>query len=510
LVAVVRRAHQTADALETYSPAEEQFNRRRRTVGLIAGPGLCIVVLFLPLGIPPAAHRLAAVMALMIVLWMTEALPLAVTALAGPMLAVLLGVAPASAVFAPFADPIIFLFIGSFILAEAMFVHRLDRRLAYTALASPWIGRSGFRLIAVYAAVTCVISMWMSNTATTAMLFPLGLAVLAEIGRGRKRDAAFARYALALMLVTSFAASIGGIATPVGTPPNLLGKGFLQQAGVSVSFAGWMLLGVPVMILLMAFVGAWMLWPAARGISLGDSARQAVSDELAKLGRVSIGERNVMIAFALTAALWIIPGFGTAVFGSTTPFVQRMNALLPESIAALVGAVLLFLMPIDWRTRRFTMTWEEASGIDWGIILLFGGGLAMGRLADSTGLSVAIGQFVTSQFPGIGTTGLTLVFTGVAVVMSEAASNTAAANIIVPTAIAVSQAAGVSPLEPALGATLGASLGFMMPISTPPNAIVYSSGYIPIGAMMRHGIALDIAGYFIIVAAVLGFGWVLR
>jgi sodium-dependent dicarboxylate transporter 2/3/5 len=142
--------------------------------------------------------------------------------------------------------------------------------------------------------------------------------------------------------------------------------------------------------------------------------------------------------------------------------------------------------------------------------LLFGGGLAMGRLADSTGLSGALGHWVTGQFPGIGTVGLTVVFTGVAIMLSEAASNTAAANIIVPMAIAVSRAAGVSPFEPALGATLGASMGFMMPISTPPNAIVYSSGYIPIGTMMRQGIALDIVGYIVIVVAILGFGSLVR
>jgi sodium-dependent dicarboxylate transporter 2/3/5 len=192
----VRQAHESAEALDSYSPAEERFNRRRRSIGLVLGPSICLLLLWLPMPLPAPAHRLAAVMALMIVFWMTEALPLAVTALVGPMLAILLGVAPAGTVFAPFADPIIFLFIGSFILAEAMFVHRLDRRLAFTALASPWIGRSGFRLMAVYAGVTCVISMWMSNTATTAMLFPLGLAVLGEIGRGRKHDVPFARYAL--------------------------------------------------------------------------------------------------------------------------------------------------------------------------------------------------------------------------------------------------------------------------------------------------------------------------
>jgi sodium-dependent dicarboxylate transporter 2/3/5 len=172
-----------------------------------------------------------------------------------------------------------------------------------------------------------------------------------------------------------------------------------------------------------------------------------------------------------------------------------------------VGALLLFVMPISWRSRKFTMSWEEASRIDWGIILLFGGGLAMGRLAESTGLSAAMGHWVADKFPGMGSAGLTLVFTALGVVMSETASNTASANIVVPTAIAVARAAGVSPLEPALGATLGASMGFMMPISTPPNAIVYSSGYIPIGTMMRNGIVLDIVGYFIIVGAVLGLSW---
>jgi sodium-dependent dicarboxylate transporter 2/3/5 len=198
-----------------------------------------------------------------------------------------------------------------------------------------------------------------------------------------------------------------------------------------------------------------------------------------------------------------------AVLGSSHVVAQRLNALFPESIAALIGAVLLFLLPINWRTRQFTMNWEQASRIDWGIVLLFGGGLAMGRLAESTGLSAALGHWVMREFPGLGTAGLTVVFTAVAIVLSEAASNTAAANIIIPMAIAVSRAAGVSPLEPALGATLGASMGFMMPISTPPNAIVYSSGYIPIGAMIREGLALDIAGFFIIVAGILSLSWLL-
>jgi solute carrier family 13 (sodium-dependent dicarboxylate transporter), member 2/3/5 len=505
----MRRFHEAADAVETFSPAEERFNRRRQTFGLIAGPLLFLLVLLVPApGLAPAAHRLAAALVLMIVLWMTEALPLAVTALIGPALAVLLGVGPAATVFAPFADPIIFLFIGSFILAEAMFVHRLDRRLAFSALASQHVGASGLRLAAAYALVTCFLSMWMSNTATTAMMFPLGLAVLTELGRERKNDRAFQQYAMAMMLGTSFAASIGGLGTPVGTPPNLIGVAHLREtAGIDLSFAGWMSIGVPVMIVMMVFVIGWLLLPRARGIRLSPEAVRAVAAELHRLGKVTVGERNVTIAFLFTVFLWVLPGILSLWFGQTHPVTRRYNQMVPESIAAVVGALLLFVMPISWRSRRFTMSWDEASRIDWGIILLFGGGLAMGKLAESTGLSSAMGHWVADRFPGMGSAGLTVIFTALAIVMSETASNTAAANIVVPTAIAVARAAGVSPLEPALGATLGASMGFMMPISTPPNAIVYSSGFIPIGTMMRHGIVLDIVGYVIIVAAVLGLSW---
>ena len=175
-------------------------------------------------------------------------------------------------------------------------------------------------------------------------------------------------------------------------------------------------------------------------------------------------------------------------------------------VPAMIGAILLFLLPVNWRQRRFTLAWDDAARIDWGIILLFGGGLAMGELAFSTGLAETMGREISAWLPVQTTLSLTVLFTAVAIVMSETASNTASANMIVPVAIAVAKAAGVSPLEPALGATLGASMGFMMPISTPPNAIVYSSGYVPITAMMKHGVALDAAGFLVIVLIVTAFG----
>lgn len=491
--------------------ADSAFNRGRILSGLIVGPALFLLVRFWPgATLPTPALSLAAIMVLMIVFWMTEALPLAVTAMLGPTLAVIMGVAPARTAFAPFADPIIFLFIGSFILAAAMFVHGLDRRIAYSALASRWVGSSAWRLGVTYAAVTAGISMWMSNTATTAMMFPLALAVLAELRRDRRDDPAFREFALALMLITSFAASIGGIGTPVGTPPNLIGVGLLRDlAGVRISFAGWMLIGVPVVVLTMGVLVFVLLRPRARHLTLGADAVATVRRSLDALGPIGRGERNVIWAFGLTVLLWVGPGALQAMLGNTHPVVQRVNLLLPESVAAMVGAILLFVLPVDWKARRFTLTWDQASRIDWGIVLLFGGGLAMGQMADASGLSRWLGESMAAEFPGAGTVGLTLVFTAAGVLLSEAASNTAAANIVVPIAIAVAKAAGVSPLEPALGATLGASMGFMMPVSTPPNAIVYSSGYIPITAMMRHGIVLDIIGYIVVVALVLAFGrWV--
>jgi sodium-dependent dicarboxylate transporter 2/3/5 len=261
---------------------------------------------------------------------------------------------------------------------------------------------------------------------------------------------------------------------------------------------------------MMGALAAWMLFPAARHMRLSESATASVKEELRKLGPAGAGERNVLLAFGATVVLWTLPGLLALFLGQAHWLTVKITTLFPESIAAMIGALLLFVLPISWRSRRFTLTWDEASNIDWGIILLFGGGLAMGGLADSTGLADSFGRWVVSFVPDAGSAGLTMVFTLVAILMSEAASNTAAATVVVPTAIAVATAAGVSPLEPALGATLGASMGFMMPISTPPNAIVYSSGYIPIGTMMRYGVVLDIVGYAVIVAAVLGFGWVVR
>jgi sodium-dependent dicarboxylate transporter 2/3/5 len=447
---------------------------------------------------------------MMVVLWVTEALPLAVTALIGPVLAVVLRIVPARAAFAPFADPIIFLFVGSFMLAEAMFVHGLDRRIAFSALSSRLVGRSPILILTAFGGVSALISMWISNTATTAMMYPIGLSIVAHLTQGREADRGSREFATAMMLVCAFGASIGGIGTPIGTPPNLIGIGMLNRiTGVQITFFNWMLLGVPIVVLLFAALVGYFYFRSLRGLHLDMSNSGRIQDELRRLGPVSVGQRNVLIAFGVTVGLWLFPG-ALAIFGaSQTEFARAYNAAVPESVAAMTGAILLFLLPLQWRARRFTLTWVEAVRIDWGIILLFGGGLAMGELAFSTGLAESMGRGITSWLPVHTEGALTILFTAVAIVMSEAASNTASANMIVPIAIAVSQAAGVDPVQPALGATLGASMGFMMPISTPPNAIVYSSGHVPITAMVKHGVVLDVAGFVVIVSLLLGLGRVL-
>jgi sodium-dependent dicarboxylate transporter 2/3/5 len=498
--------NQAIDAVESYSPAEEQFNRRRRTVGLWLAPAVLLVLLLLPMPLSGAGHRMAAIMGLVVVLWMTEALPMAVTAMLGPMLAVVFGVADARSALAPFADPIIFLFIGSFILAEAMFVHGVDRRIAFTALSSPFVGSSAIRVLVVYAAVATALSMWISNTATTAMMFPIGLSIVNHLMRAAPRDEtsrqSVRQFALGLMLLTSFGASVGGMATPVGTPPNLIGIGMLERiAHVRISFFQWMALGVPIVVLLFGFLVV-LFSSTARGLRVGEGSGDLVREELRRLGPLSPAERNVLVAFAITVALWVAPGLFTIGGWDETAFARAYAKAMPEGIAAMVGAMLLFVLPVDWRTRRFTITWDQAVRIDWGIVLLYGGGLAIGGLAFSTGLADALGRGITAWLPSHSSFVLTALFTATAIVLSEATSNTASANMIVPVAIAVAQAAGVRPVEPALGATLGASMGFMMPISTAPNAIVYSSGFIPITAMMRYGIALDVVAFVLIVAAV--------
>jgi sodium-dependent dicarboxylate transporter 2/3/5 len=473
----------------------------RRRVGALLAPAVFLLLLVLPLeGLQPAAHRLAAVLAAVVVLWVTEALPLPVTALLGASACVILGVAPAKEVFAPFADPLMFLFIGAFILARAIFLHGLDRRVAYAVLSLPWVGARPSRILLAFGAVTALISGWISNTATTAMMFGIGLSILAALRTPGATATIDPRYATALMLMTSFAASIGGLATPVGTPPNVIGLGFIRsQLGVEISFFQWMLIGVPAVLLLFCVLYSYLNAVAPAGVRELPAGAELIRRERERLGPWTRGQRSVAIAFLVTVALWIIPGVVAVVAGEESSAYQALLRTMPEGVAALLGALLLFVLPGN---DGAAINWKEAVQIDWGVVLLYGGGFALGVLSVQTGLAEAIGRGLTGLLPIQGSFGMLVAAVLVAVVLSETTSNTASANMVVPVVISIAHAAGLDPLEPALGATMAASLGFMLPVSTPCNAIVYGSGYIPLGKMIRYGLVLDLAGTLVIVALI--------
>ncbi len=494
----------TLEAVEVVSGPEARFERARRVVGLVLAPAVFALLLLLPLaGLKPEAHRLAAVMAAVVVLWITEALPLPVTALVGAAACVVLRVAPAKDVFAPFADPLMFLFIGSFILARAIFLHRLDRRLAFGVLSIKWVGARPSRILFAFGAVTAFISAWISNTATTAMMFAIGMAILAflfdnERAGGSRVNPA---YATALMLMTSFSASVGGLATPIGTPPNVIGLGFIRTlVGVEFPFFKWAMIGTPVVIILFLWLFFYLNWLSPAGVKEIEGSREMLTRERESLGVWTRGQKSTLMAFAVTVALWVVPGIIALVAGDQSAFYQSVNRSVPEAVAAVVGAALLFLLPGDDGARA--INWEQAVKIDWGVVLLYGGGFALGVLSFQTGLAEAVGRGLTGVLPVSGGLGLLFASTLVAVITSEATSNTASANMVVPVVIAIAKAQGADPLEPALGATMGASMGFMLPVSTPCNAIVYGSGYIPLTRMIRYGVLVDIAGVIVIVALV--------
>jgi sodium-dependent dicarboxylate transporter 2/3/5 len=475
-----------------------------RRLGLALACVFFVLLLLWPLPrLKPEAHRLAAVMLAVATLWITEAMPLPMTALGGAAACVVLQVAPAKEVFAPFADPLMFLFIGSFILSQALFKHGLDRRVAYAVLAVPWIGARPVRLMAAFGAVTAAISAWISNTATTAMMFPIGLALVGLLFESERRAgrSPSRAYATGLMLMTAFAASVGGLTTPVGTPPNVIGIGFIRRlTGVELSFFEWSLLGAPAAALLVAFLIAFFARVCRAGVDRIEGAAEMVARERAKLGPWTAGQRSTAIAFAATVAMWVGPGLVALFAGEQSGLYKALQLSLPEGVAALAGALLLFLLPAEDGARA--IAWDDAARIDWGVVMLYGGGFALGVQSFETGLAEATGRGLTGLLPVNGPFSLLVASTLVAVLLSETTSNTASANMIVPVVISIAAASKIDPLLPALGATMGASLGFMLPVSTPCNAIVYGSGLVPLRSMMRYGLALDVAGAVVVVAVV--------
>ncbi|HEV7298511.1 MAG TPA: DASS family sodium-coupled anion symporter [Tepidisphaeraceae bacterium] len=501
---------------EVVSEGEARFELYRKLAGLVLTPLAFFITYTLCDGLTPQGRTLSAILASVVALWVTELIPLPVTSLLGAAMCVVLGVSDAKTVLAYFGDPIIFVFLGGFMIARAMSVHQLDRRIALYFLSIPIIGSTRAGMLAGLGIVTAFLSMWVSNTATAAMMLPIALGMLSAIHRMRVErgeasgpmDAANWPFATGMMLMVAYGASIGGIGTPVGSPPNLIGLALIRKSvGVDISFFQWMMLCLP---LLLAMGGVLFLLlylmhrdrPAVKSSVTGSEVLAYIQLERRKIGPWTRGQANTLIAFAIAVTLWVLPGVLALPWFAKLPSAVATAAWfkshLPESIVALLAASLLFLLPTRLRTGEFTLSWKDGQKIDWGTILLFGGGLALGTLMFDTKVAEAMGYALTNRIDASSLWTLTAVSIAMGIVLSEGTSNTASANMVIPVVIAISQSAGVNPLPPALGACLGASYGFMLPVSTPPNAIVYGSGLVPLSRMMRAGIVFDILGFGVI------------
>jgi sodium-dependent dicarboxylate transporter 2/3/5 len=484
---------------------ETRVEHGLKTIGLVAGPVLALVVyLWNPGAHPPEARRLLAILALAIAWWITEAIPLPATALAAAALAIAAGVAPARQVLAPFADPVIFLFLGSFLLAEAGSRYGLDVRIAGFLLRLPVFAKTARGRMAAFGTASATISTVLSNTATAALMTPIALGAF-----GTRRHERPGRAESGVLLMIAYGASVGGMATVIGTPPNLLVVGFLERlAGVRVSFTDWLCFAAPVAAVLLAVALLLTRLTLARGLTSDDvadalPAQPPTAAEGAKRlpraeGDMSAhetraGARFTVLAFSLAFALWLLPSLAQAVLGRDHTLALALGRHFPEAGVALLAASLLFVAPLSWRRRRFALTWADGQRVNWGVLLLFGGGLSLGTLAESTGVASWAGAAVVGAGLATSPEGFMLVAVAGAVLVSEFASNTAAATLLVPIVIAAAQQAGFDPVPPALAAGLAATCGFIFPVSTPPNAIVFGTGRVPLTRMIRAGALLDVA-----------------
>ncbi len=479
------------------SSFDERLERRFKTAGLFAGPALASLVWMINPGEhPPEARSLLAVVILAACYWMTEAIPLPATAILASGLAILLGVAPARAVFSPYADPVIFLFIGSFLLSEAFSKYGLDRRIASAMLATR-LGRSGGGMMAGFGGASALISTCLSNTATAALMTPIAVGAVAPGTAQEARKQRATALASGILLMVAYGASTGGMATIIGTPPNLLVAGFLERlAGTRVTFTGWLLFGAPIALVLLGASLGWTRLILGRAMQGAPSAPPAMPETQDAASRR--GMRLTLCAFGLAGLLWTLPAVVSLALGRESPIAAAVTARLPEAGVAILCAALLFAAPIDWRRRRFALTWQEGRQVNWGIILLFGGGLSLGTLAESTGLARWAGEGISALGLSSTPAGLLAVSIAAGIIVSEFASNTASATLLVPVVIAAAQSAGFDPIRPALGVGLAATCGFIFPVSTPPNAIVFGTGLVPLWRMIKVGILLDLTSFLVI------------
>ena len=468
----------------------EEASARLHAFALFGTPCAAMALLWItpPADLPAEAWRVAVVTLWMALWWMTEAVPLAVTALLPLILFPMVGVRSIEDTAASYAHPLIFLFLGGFMLARAMERWGLHRRLAVQVARAG--GARPDHVIASLMGATAFLSLWISNTATAMVMLPIGQSLVIS---SRESHGAAAQahddFAPALMLGIGYAATIGGMGSLIGTPPNALLAGFMKTTyGIEIGFAQWMLIGLPVVLILLP-VTWWLLTRISFRISDGRHLDR-LTGSLGQTQPMSVAEKRVATVMISVALLWIF-----------RPLVDRLfpAVALSDPAIAIIGAMLLFVVPAGMAKRESLLTWNDVATIRWDILILFGGGLALAAGIASSGLAERIGNASAAwdHLPPL------LLLTGATVVivyLGELASNTAMAAVFLPVAGAMAVGMGAAPISLALPITLAASLGFMLPVATPPNAIVFGSGAVTVKQMLRAGAILDVIGILVVLA----------
>ncbi len=469
---------------------------RIRLIGLCCGPLLGLILLTSPppAELSPQGWRTAAVALWMAIWWMTEAIPLAATGLLPLVLFPFLGISPLEDTARLYAHPLIVLFLGGFLMARAVAAWKLDRWFADRVVRM--VGTSPSGIIAAMMLVTAFLSMWISNTATSMLMLPIAMSVTSLFSL---RDSDYARqFSPALLLGIAYSATIGGMGTIIGTPPNALFVAFMDTTyNIEISFLRWMLIGVPMLLVLLPIT--WLILTRLLfkvGGHLPHEVEQAVAHLTTGGSRMSYPQKSILVILVMVATGWIL----RPLIVSSFPWINLTDAGI-----ALTGAMLMFILPVNLKTPQFILSWKQASTIRWDVLMLFGGGLALASLISSTDLStwIATQIAILDTIPYI----LFLLVLGVLiVVIGELASNTAMAAVFLPIAGATALNMGVPPLMLTLPVALFATLGFMLPVATPPNAIVYGSGALEIRDMMKTGLILDIVGIVVVTALFLTLG----
>lgn len=437
-----------------------------------------------------------------VILWLTEWLPLAVTGLLIPVFLVVLGLSPSKQAFSAFGNEILFLFIGCFFLAQSMEKHGWDKRMAYWLLSSKLNGRTASSLITMIGGICFVLSMWISNTATAAMMTPICLGIINTLETQFSDPSQHRRFSTRLLLTMAFASSIGGLATPVGTPPNLIALQFLKENGISISFLQWLSFGLPIAAAMFGVLIVIMrIKFPVEPVNLNE-VRQYFQKEFAALGSLKTAEVQVAAVFTLTVLLWLLPSIAGYLLPNSA-WAESLTDYLPMTVVGIGAALLLFILRTEGQPN---LTWQDAQKIDWGTIMLFGGGLTLGRMLSNTGLAEDLGKLVFDPSWGI----LALISGAVliGIVMSEFSSNTASASIVIPILLTVLAMEGFENINPTvliMACAFGASYGFMLPVSTPPNAIAFGTGKLRVKDMFRCGILFDIAGAILIIGGAMLF-----